>query len=168
VIRSDLARTFTPRRGLETLNGNSAASFRIPRNLTTGTFNLVVKDRFAFPPERRVFSPGELTKVNPTVPETFRSAAGVSTWRVHRISTKTLSAISLQQNPSTSFLVSVATRRIFLMAESWWLKAAFTQQNTSSFPAPAPYPQIGTKTHFSARAESEDALVKKRSYGGSY
>jgi len=38
VIRSDLART-------------------IP--LTTGTFNLVVKDRFASPPERRVFSPGE-------------------------------------------------------------------------------------------------------------
>ena len=25
--------------------------------LTTGTFNLIVKDRFAFPPERRVFSP---------------------------------------------------------------------------------------------------------------
>jgi hypothetical protein len=25
--------------------------------LTTGTFNLVVKDRTAFPPQRRVFSP---------------------------------------------------------------------------------------------------------------
>jgi len=61
---------YTPS-GARTLNGNSAAPLRIPRNLTTGTFNLVVKDRFAFPPERRVFSPGELTKVNPTVPETF-------------------------------------------------------------------------------------------------
>ena len=72
MIRSDLARTFTPHRGLETLDGNFAAPFRAPRNLTTGTFNLVVKDRIAFPPERRVFSPGELTKVNPTVLETFQ------------------------------------------------------------------------------------------------
>jgi hypothetical protein len=28
-------------------------------HLTTGTFNLVVKDRSASPPERRVFSPGD-------------------------------------------------------------------------------------------------------------
>jgi hypothetical protein len=28
--------------------------------LTTGTFNLVVKDRIAFPPERRAFSPEQI------------------------------------------------------------------------------------------------------------
>lgn len=40
------------------------------RNLTTGTFNQVVKDRFAFPPERRAFSPAGSMK-NPAVLETF-------------------------------------------------------------------------------------------------
>ena len=41
-------------------------------NLTTGTFNQVVKDRFAFPPERRDFSPGEPAYADPTVLETFQ------------------------------------------------------------------------------------------------
>ena len=40
--------------------------------LTTGTFNLVVKDRTAFPPQRRVFSPERVTKQTaPSVLETF-------------------------------------------------------------------------------------------------
>jgi hypothetical protein len=56
-------------------------------SLTTGTFNLVVKDRFAFPPERRVFSPGRIllpslrsdgqvknpSLHNPPVLETYKS-----------------------------------------------------------------------------------------------
>src|SRR5207248_11486247 len=47
VRSSNLTRTFT----------THVSIFRKHRNLTTGTFNQVVKDRFAFPPERRVFSP---------------------------------------------------------------------------------------------------------------
>jgi len=39
--------------------------------LTTGTFNQVVKDRFASPPERRVFSPAGFMK-NPAVLETLQ------------------------------------------------------------------------------------------------
>src|SRR5215475_14686591 len=40
----------------------------------TGTFNLFVKDRIAFPPERRAFSPaGKHTEANPAVLETFRN-----------------------------------------------------------------------------------------------
>jgi len=37
-------------------------------HLTTGTFNLVVKDRIAFPPERRAFSPGGAQRVRTDCP----------------------------------------------------------------------------------------------------
>jgi len=39
--------------------------------ITTGTFNLVVKDRSAFPPKRCAFSPPELPEGNSCVLETF-------------------------------------------------------------------------------------------------
>ena len=46
------------------------------RSLTTGTFNLVVKDRIAFPPERRVFSPdGSRTGRIPLSSKPFKAIA---------------------------------------------------------------------------------------------
>src|SRR5207249_10686229 len=48
---------YTPWRARNPQRELRSIRFQIPRNLTTGTFNLVVKDRTAFPPERRVFSP---------------------------------------------------------------------------------------------------------------
>ena len=58
-VRSfELNSNITPRRRLEVCSGDPASPFDGKhRNLTTGTFNQVVKDRIAFPPERRVFSP---------------------------------------------------------------------------------------------------------------
>src|SRR5437879_5452998 len=58
-VRSfELNSNITPHRRLEVCSGDPASPFDGKhRNLTTGTFNQVVKDRIAFPPERRVFSP---------------------------------------------------------------------------------------------------------------
>ena len=55
------------------LNSNNSIPYPIfmkYENLTTGTFNQVVKDQFAFPPERRVIGPAGSMK-NLAVLETF-------------------------------------------------------------------------------------------------
>ena len=59
-----------PRRGAMDLSCEIARIRTRDFHLTTGTFNLVVKDRSASPPERRVFSPGDHTEARPTVLET--------------------------------------------------------------------------------------------------
>jgi hypothetical protein len=48
---------YTPSQAKDLRWGPRISVFRKHRNLTTGTFNQVVKDRIASPPERRVFSP---------------------------------------------------------------------------------------------------------------
>jgi len=75
--------------------------------LTTGTFNLVVKDRKRRPPERDVFSPERSrTNANPSVLETlvrYRRATLLSTHCPHRISTRFSQYGELYTNTWRSF-----------------------------------------------------------------
>src|SRR5437588_9345628 len=102
-VRSfELNSNITPRRRLEVCSGDPASPFDGKhRNLTTGTFNQVVKDRIAFPPERRVFSPVQSCyESNSVCPRNLIKISFCprpsQSRRMHRISTIQLSAISFQ------------------------------------------------------------------------
>ena len=142
-VRSfELNSNITPRRRLEVCSGDPASPFDGKhRNLTTGTFNQVVKDRIAFPPERRVFSPTR-SRYESSRP---RNLLKISSW---------LLACQLLEFTGFPHRAVGRERRAASNGAHCFSRSRTHLPSHSSA-------ESGQKLTISARAETEDVLLRK-------
>jgi hypothetical protein len=137
-----------PRRGTMDLSCEIARIRTRDFHLTTGTFNLVVKDRSASPPERRVFSPGDQFSIcikNDRLSSKLVWELGKATRSLSRLSTRCIHRLSTcysQRGVMFRAYFTHATERIFRSTLS-------TNQCQNS-----------------ARADAEDIPLIKDHFGG--
>jgi hypothetical protein len=129
---------FAPDGGLALANFVRSSSLTQAFPLTTGTFNLIVKDRFAFPPERRVFSPPGSRNESSRPRNLLKISFCL---RPSQLADCTGFPHEIQHSAKASFVLgraSCANSALLTTNNERPTTAFSTQQNASSFPLPAP------------------------------